>query len=944
MKKYFSFLILLTLLICLTGLSATDTASNDTYQETSIDTYDNSYQADIQTDSVEVSKSIKKEENTNIKEKSQTIDVTSKNYKNYFQTNESKTTSNVNSGDTINLQGTFNDIDFTIDKNSITLTSIGKTAVLNNCTIHLKGTESSNSKIYNLTIHNSKYFGESTIWIENATNVIVEDNNLVINSPDGHAFLSTNMQNSTIRNNYFETTHTHSNMVIKGSDNNYIINNTVSGYANGIYLCAYADKKTNETNPNLNSNNNTISGNNVTGNAIVNICHPIRAIGENNTIEYNTVTGGGTGISSDDPNIIRYNDIYGSETGITSGNSIVENNYIHSSLKSGITASGNGSIVRNNTIVSDKTGITISDSNITIINNKVTSKNYSIYSKHTPAYTYITVTNNTLNGEVYNTGEMTLIGNIIQSGVAKEGGAIYNSGTITLTNNTIIHNNATTAGAIYNYRRGKTSNVSNNLFGYNSPSSFTIKNNKITLTDNGNFIPTDAKIGIYENGTLIKTTSMTDSVVDYTVSGTHTYNIVVNATNFTNNRFIVTNSNKATQSIITLDTFDSVNYGSTVNIGGKLLSNNKAVKNQNVTLNINNKDYVLTTDSNGKFNKSYTVNTYNNINIVASFDGNNEYEAARNTTSITKINKTATITVTAPKTITSGQTATFKVVVTDAGTNEKLNGTAIIKVNGLTLQDANGKQIQLKVVNGQATLKYALSGYSARTHKITAVFAKNGYARAENNTNMTVNKAEYATFSMTINACSEKVITINKTLKDTNGNVLGGSNKISIKVGDRTVLTTTTVNGVLNAKFTIPYLPEGKINVKITMGENNRYNMKTFNTTATIYKQNVTVSINNITAKAGSKVTLKAKLTNSETKTNVLSGKYIFKVNGNTVPLIQNGSEVITTKIISNGVAQWDYTLPSDLGAGQYNIQLVYNGNTQSNSIRYTSKSLTITG
>ena len=178
---------------------------------------------------------------------------------------------------------------------------------------------------------------------------------------------------------------------------------------------------------------------------------------------------------------------------------------------------------------------------------------------------------------------------------------------------------------------------------------------------------------------------------------------------------------------------------------------------------------------------------------------------------------------------------------------------------------------------------------------------------------------------------------------DANGNVLGGNNKIAIKVGDRTVLTTTTTDGVLNAKFTLPYLPAGTINVKVTLGENYRYNMLIFNTTATIYKQNVTVTINSIKAKAGSKITLKAKLTNSETKTNVISGKYIFKVNGKTVPLIQNGKEVSTTKIVSDGIAQWDYTLPTNLKAGTYEILVAYNGNTQSNSIKYSSKALTIT-
>jgi len=307
-------------------------------------------------------------------------------------------------------------------------------------------------------------------------------------------------------------------------------------------------------------------------------------------------------------------------------------------------------------------------------------------------------------------------------------------------------------------------------------------------------------------------------------------------------------------------------------------------------------------------------------------------------------NKTANIKVTAPASAQTGTNATFTVTVTDATTNQKLDGTAIIKIDGITLTDANGKNILLKVTNGQAKLSYSLRGYSARMRNITAVFSKVGYSRAEAKTTMMINKVGYAPFSFVIDGCSEKVITLNKTLKDANGNVLGGNNKIAIKVGDRTVISTSTVDGKLNVKFTLPYLPEGKFTVTVTLGNNYRYNMLKFNTTATIHKQNVTVTINNITAKAGQKIQVTAQLLNAETKTKVISGKYIFKVNGKTVPLIdKNGQEISTTKIVSNGIAQWDYTLPSNLKKGTYEILLAYNGNTQSNPVKYGTKALTIT-
>lgn len=305
--------------------------------------------------------------------------------------------------------------------------------------------------------------------------------------------------------------------------------------------------------------------------------------------------------------------------------------------------------------------------------------------------------------------------------------------------------------------------------------------------------------------------------------------------------------------------------------------------------------------------------------------------------------KTANIKVTAPASIQTGTNATFTVTVTDATTNQKLNGNAIIKIDGITLTDDKGNTIILKVTNGQAKLSYSLRGYSARMRTVTAVFSKIGYSRAEAKTTMMINKVGYAPFSFVIDGCSEKVITLNKTLKDANGNVLGGNNKIAIKVGDRTVISTSTVDGKLNVKFSLPYLPEGKFTVTVTLGNNYRYNMLKFNTTATIHKQNVSVTINNITAKTGQKILITAKLLNNETKTNVVSGKYIFKVNGKTVPLIKDGQEISTTKIVSNGIAQWDYTLPSNLKKGTYEVLIAYNGNTQSNPIKYSSKALTIT-
>lgn len=97
------------------------------------------------------------------------------------------------------------------------------------------------------------------------------------------------MKNSVIENNYLESFPTQTTLRIYGSDNNNFTNNTVKGYANGIYLCAYDEDA---------SNNNTINKNTVIGKSHSSTCYTIQVMGTGNVIEENTVSGGYGGISS----------------------------------------------------------------------------------------------------------------------------------------------------------------------------------------------------------------------------------------------------------------------------------------------------------------------------------------------------------------------------------------------------------------------------------------------------------------------------------------------------------------------------------------------------------------------------------------------------------------------------------------------------------------------
>jgi len=302
-----------------------------------------------------------------------------------------------------------------------------------------------------------------------------------------------------------------------------------------------------------------------------------------------------------------------------------------------------------------------------------------------------------------------------------------------------------------------------------------------------------------------------------------------------------------------------------------------------------------------------------------------------------------TIKVNAPKSIDTAKTAAINIRVTNAK-NNPISTTVILKVNGLTVKDKNGKTVQLNLKNGSTTYNLPLAGYSAKTYNITAVATKTGYEREESTTTMTVNKGKYDNVAFTIDATSEEVITINRTLKDVNGNIICGNTKVAIKIGGKTVLTTTAVDGKLYTKFKLPYLPSGQLKMMIILGENNRYTQKIINSTAVIHKQNVNINMTRQTSKIGRNVTITARLTNAKTLTNVISGKYIFKLNGATLPFFDNnGGQIYTTHDVSNGVAMITFTVPNTAKIGLNNITIAYNGNTQSNSAKYTNSVLTVT-
>lgn len=572
-------------------------------------------------------------------------------------------------------------------------------------------------------------------------------------------------------------------------------------------------------------------------------------------------------------------------------------------------------------------------------------------------------------GAITNRGELTINNCVFTQNTALQGGAIWGTGqyggSITITNSKFIANTDTTnakhdrSGVIYTLSSGKLT-VTNSIFENNNGRCIHNYNKtKATITNNifrnsKMNVPSDtirgSVIDNFEADMTINNNTFTNiNATAARVNGGLIYCEIGNV-KIENNIFKNVNSqstvetnggvlfNRNSTTTVNNNTFDNKDTSNKVN-GATLYNNIGTITITNNTFNTNiaSKGEVRGSVYNDKSTEGKSVmnaggNDFDNVKATGSKIYTKEIYNLGTLNNITYPTKYQ-IKVNAPKTIATGQIAKINITVLN-NRDKPVDTNVLLKVNGLTQKDKNGNSI-IAIKNGKATYELPLAGYSGKTYNITVLCTDTKILRSENTTTMTVLRGKCVLDPITVNTTSEGEITINKVIKDTYGNVISGNTQVAIKLGDRTVLTTRISNGVLNVKVKVPYLPPGENKFRIILGENYRYESTIINNTLNIHKQNVTANITPITAKAGDKITIKTKLLNSETKTNVISGKFSYKLDAKTI--VSN-----TTLEVKNAIAQMDYTLPDDITKGLHYITIVYAGNTQSNTLRYDAKALTI--
>ena len=456
LKGMFIISVLITVIICVSSVSAANDTidnSNNILTDAGQDyCHEATCEEKIADDNAKDIEKLEKSNDT-IKEAANNVVVTNTNYNQYFKTNNvsfiPESTTSIHNGDTVYLRGVFENVDFVVDK-CITLTRYDNNTLLNNCTVYVNGQNSQGSTISHLTIRNILKEDTPGIFVNYSSNLLIENNHVVVDDCDFSFAFAGSLNNSILRNNYFETastTHsrTHTSCVMGKSFNNLITNNTVkSDEADGIYFSSYGSGRFIMAGPC--SYNNVTYNNLVGGDGMwVNL---IQTNAPNNLIAYNNITGGFECIRD-----------------LSEGSTII-NNTINGGKNMAIGCGSDG-LVANNTINTTGVGITIYGANTLVTQNRITTQYNAIETYGNDIYLQennITSTNGYGFYAYYSAGTEKNVNIFNNNFTTKREGILLKQASITKKiNNVLIDNNSIISEAEYavNLREAGSNNANN---------------------------------------------------------------------------------------------------------------------------------------------------------------------------------------------------------------------------------------------------------------------------------------------------------------------------------------------------------------------------------------------------------------------------------------------------------------------------------------------------
>ena len=347
-------------------------------------------------------------------------------------------------------------------------------------------------------------------------------------------------------------------------------------------------------------------------------------------------------------------------------------------------------------------------------------------------------------------------------------------------------------------------------------------------------------------------------------------------------------------------------------------TDNKAITNQNITLNVAGKTFNLKTNSNGVATQNYTPTTLGKQTITATYTGDSQHNSSTATTNITvkKINTKMDLQVSNTTPI-NNTPVTITVTLTDTDGNKLANQNITIKVRDKTFNIKTNS-------NGIATQTYTPTKVEKQT--ITATYNGNSqYINSTATTSITVKKINTKLSVIVSNSTpvNNTNITITATLTDADNKAIANQN-ITLNVAGKTFNLKTNSNGVTTQTYTPTTL--GKQTITATYHGDSQYNNSTATTNITVKKINtkIDLKVSNTTPINNTPVTITVTLTDADN--NKLANQQItLNINGKTV----------TAKTNNNGIVTQTYT-PTKVET--QNITATYTGDSRYNNSTKTIK------
>lgn len=438
-------------------------------------------------------------------------------------------------------------------------------------------------------------------------------------------------------------------------------------------------------------------------------------------------------------------------------------------------------------------------------------------------------------------------------------------------------------------------------------------------------------VEFYINNTLIGTATVTDNManilydMDSYIDNTYNIHSVYTGSKLyrtsENNTNINYTRNKKNTYIQTANTIKE-KPGNTITITVNLTDyeGNKIPAKTQINVTILEHEYPLWTE-NGEITLTYTIpanTSEGQYNISIKTSETKDYKSANRTIKLNVYKDTPYIT--GQNIIRAVMGENILINATLNLNHEKLvtNMIGLVKINNKTVYQGmfNGGNLQFPLVLGNK--------YTDTEYNITIKSIENSqYRGAEKNILLQLSPRNTYITSRNIKSKNGEQIIINATIYDSKTHTpVKGTGKVCLKINEVTLDNINITNGHVLYAYTNNYSAKD-YNIKIIYGRNNIYSNSTWNGTLSIASNKLRVTAHNIQTYAYKTITIRA---------NILAENKLATGPINTAIKINN--KTIHEEIVTNGKITFNYTLPDDIGSGQYNLTIIagdtrkYTGNT----------------